>query len=119
MLSTGGCTNTKVGTLIVREPSGHLNHTCTAGVQVGESDIPVAGTAKPWARYSKPTCRWRKGESGGEVDPAGGLRRRREGESVPRSTEILMLGVRLTFAGKSGGPALVPLPQPVMLVNAP
>jgi hypothetical protein len=37
-------------------------------------------------------------------------------KAVPRSTEILMLGVRLTFAGKSGGPALVPLPQPVMLV---
>ena len=34
---------------------------------------------------------------------------------APSSTERLLLGVRLICPGKSGGPALVPPPQPLML----
>jgi hypothetical protein len=34
---------------------------------------------------------------------------------APSTTEALLLGVRLTFPGKSGGPDLEPPPQPLML----
>jgi hypothetical protein len=34
---------------------------------------------------------------------------------APSCTEVLAAGVRLTLPGKSGGPALVPLPQALKL----
>src|SRR5438445_4332437 len=117
MLSMGGCTNTQVGMLLA--PSAEAV-TCTApeppGVQVVKAISKCPAQATPLGAMFRTEVSLDEKVMGVErLVPEAVCTDAVKIITAPWATEVLLEGLRLTFPGNSGGPALPPPPHPVML----
>src|ERR1700736_2526512 len=117
MLSIGGCTNTYVGTLdSPRADAVTWAAPVPPGVQVVKATSQCPAQATPLGAMFRTEVSLEEKVMGTarfvpEVVCADALKP----NVAPKTTEVLLLGVRLTFPGKSGVLTLEPLPQPPML----
>src|ERR1700722_16984946 len=116
-LSTWGCTKTNVGTLdSLRAVAVTCARPVAPGVQVVKATSQCPAQATPLAAtFTMAVSLDEKVIGTLRFVPVAVCADAVKKKVAPNSTEVLLLGVRLTFPGKSGGPALAPLPQPLML----
>src|ERR1700693_5924705 len=116
-LSTGGCTNTYVGTLDSPRAEAVTNaRPVPPGVQVVKATSQCPAQATPFgATFTMAVSLDEKAIGTLRFVPVAVCADAVKPNVAPNSTAVLFLGVRLIFPGKSGGAALVPFPQPLML----